>query len=77
MSAELKQRIIDRLQDIEDKSLLNEVLRIIEVESDTEKVYQLTEAEERAVNEGIADYKAGRVYSDEEANQKIREWLKK
>jgi predicted transcriptional regulator len=38
-----------------------------------EEVYKLTPEEEALVLEGLADYKAGRMYSEEEVRDAIRE----
>jgi hypothetical protein len=76
MSAvELKQRIISRVNSIEDVSILEELYQLLQ--TDGSEFYEMTEPELKAVEEGLEDIKQGRVYSSEQAHQLIQEWLKK
>lgn len=74
---EIKEKIINRVREINDESLLREILNVVEVESDLEEVYKLSETERIAVQEGIKEADKGLLIPHKEANQKVREWLKK
>lgn len=74
-TVELKQSIINQVNAIDDESVLAEIHQLLKVESSG--IYQLTQAELKAVEEGLEDVKYGRVYSSEQANALIQEWLKK
>ena len=51
--------------------ILEEIFRLVEVESEMDSVYRLTDDERRAINEGFNDVKEGRVYSSEAARNVI------
>ena len=59
------------INSIKDESLLEEILRLISIESDLEEVYELTEGQKSAVDEGLSDVEDGRVYSQKEADELI------
>jgi predicted transcriptional regulator len=72
---ELKERIIEKVNAIDDDSILEEVHQLLQFESTM--LYQLTTPEVKAIEEGLDDIKHGRVYTSEQANQQLQEWRKK
>ena len=74
-TVDLKERIIEQVKSTEDEAILAEVHFLLKAEST--KFYEMTEPELEAVKEALQDSKAGKVYSSEQANQMIQEWLKK
>jgi hypothetical protein len=78
MSAtELKLRIIEKITAIEDELILEEIYKLVDIESEMDSIYRLTDIERKAVHIGLRDVKEGRVYSSEAADNMIKEWLKK
>lgn len=78
MSAtELKLRIINKITTIEDKLILEEIYKLVDLESGMDSVYRLTVDERNAIEIGLKDIKENRVYSSEAADKMIKEWLKK
>ena len=78
MSAtELKRQIINRVTAMTDESTLEEIYKLVNLEFEMESVYELTENERSAIEIGLNDVKAGRVYTSEAAENMIKEWLKK
>jgi hypothetical protein len=78
MSAtELKIRIINKITTIEDELILEEIFRLVELESEMDSVYRLSNDERKAIDLGLKDIKEGRVYSSEAADNMIKEWLRK
>jgi len=78
MSAtELKLQIINKVSSITDELILEEIYRLVNIESEMDSIYRLTEEEKKAVEIGLNDIKEGRVYTSEQANNMIKEWLKK
>ncbi len=71
----IKQQIIDRVNAIEDPTFLKGILDLINAGSELEEVYSFTQEEKRAVQEGLQDIDAGRVYSNEAAKKLISKWL--
>lgn len=74
---DIKERIIERINDINDPQLLAEILQAIELEKDIEQFHQLTNEEKVAIDEGIEDAESGNLYSNREAGQLFKKWLKK
>ncbi len=78
MSAtELKLQIINKITTIEDELILEEIFKLVDIESQMDSVYRLSEDERKAINLGLKDLQEGRVHSSEEANNIIKEWLNK
>jgi len=78
MSAtELKLQIINKVTSIKDESILEEIYKLVNLESDMEASYTLTEVEKKAIDLGLKDIKEGRVYSSEAAESMMKEWRKK
>lgn len=76
-TAELKNQIINKLNQINDEALLNDISRLIQMESEVEAVYKLSDDEKEAVELAFQDIDAGKTYSSSSANQLLKEWLKK
>ena len=76
-TAELKLRIINKVSSINDELILQEIYRLINIESDMDSIYKLSEEEKKAVEMGLKDLKEGRVYTSEQADNMIKEWLRK
>ncbi len=78
MSAtELKLRIINKITTIEDELILEEIYKLVDIESGMDSVYRLTIDERKAIDLGLKDVKENRVYSSEAADNMIKEWLRK
>ncbi|HTJ48018.1 MAG TPA: hypothetical protein VL443_01095 [Cyclobacteriaceae bacterium] len=75
-AAELKLKIIDKVSSIEDEIILKEILKLVDLESEIDSVYKLTDKERKAVDAGFKDISEGKVYSSEAAEKMIQEWLK-
>ncbi len=78
MSAtELKLQIINKVSSITDELILEEIYRLVNIESEMDSISILTDEEKKAVGMGLDDIKEGRVYTSEQADTIIKEWLKK
>jgi len=76
-TAELKNQIINKLNYINDESILSDIIRLIQIESEMKAVYQLSNDEKEAIELAFEDIDAGKTYSSSSANQLLKEWLKK
>jgi predicted transcriptional regulator len=74
---ELKLQIINKVSSITDELILEEIYKLVSIESEMDSIYRLTDTERSAVAEGLKDAKEGRVYSSEAAENMIKEWLEK
>ena len=71
---ELKLQIINKISAIEDKLVLEEIFKLVEIESEMDSIYRLTDKERKSLEAGLNDVKKGRVYSSEAADNMIKEW---
>ena len=74
---ELKLQIINKISTIEDELILEEIYKLVELESAMDSVYRLTDDERKAIDTGLKDIKENRIYSSEAADNIIKEWLRK
>ena len=70
---ELKLQIINKISAIEDKLVLEEIFKLVEIESEMDSIYRLTDKERKSLETGLDDVKKGRVYSSEAADNMIKE----
>lgn len=73
----IKEKIKDRINNINDPHLLDELLRAVELEYEIEHTENLTQDEKIAIDEGISNAEAGNLHSNLEASQLVKKWLKK
>jgi predicted transcriptional regulator len=74
---DIKEKIKERVNKINDPRLLDELLKVVELEHEIEHVDELSEPEKNAIDKGIADADAGNLHSNSEASQLVPKWLKK
>ena len=76
-AAELKLQIIHKISSINDALVLEEIYRLVNIETEMDSINRLSEVEKKAIALGLKDIEEGRVYTSEQANDKVKEWLKK
>jgi predicted transcriptional regulator len=76
-AAELKLEIINKVSSINDELILEEIYKLVNLESEIDAIYRVTEHEREAIEVGLKDVNEGRVYSPESAESLINSWLKK
>lgn len=74
-SSELKNKIFNKLQNVDDNVLLD-VLELLEFETSTGK-YQLTEAEIASIEIGLQQIENGDTISHENMVKEVSKWLSK
>ncbi len=74
---ELKKRLIHKIDQSENDDLLEEMYRLIANEEADISVYELSEEQIKAVEEGQLQYKNGEFLTEEQADKDIDEWLGK
>ncbi|MBU0697095.1 MAG: hypothetical protein KKE39_11330 [Bacteroidetes bacterium] len=74
-TAELKNQIIEKLEHINDETILNDIYKLIQLESEIATVYQLSNDENEAVEMAFQDIDAGKTYSSTEANSTMKSRL--
>lgn len=75
-TSELKQKLITCISHTDNPDLLQEVFRLLELETESLEVYKLTAEQRQSILEGQNDILAGNSLSDGEADDEIDQWLK-
>lgn len=73
----LKERLIDRINEIDDEDILAEAYRLLGTDSDLEELYNLNGEQRAAVEEARAQIKNGNSITNNQADKEIDEWLNK
>jgi hypothetical protein len=76
-TVELKNRLIEKIQNSENSSLLEEACRLFELEAKSLEIYVLSESQLDAVNEAREQIKTGKYLTSDQADKEIDEWLSK
>lgn len=74
---ELKKKLIHKIDLSENNELLEEMYRLIANEEADTNIYDLSEHQLKAVEEGQLQYKNGEFLTEEQADKDIEEWLGK
>ena len=73
---ELKKRLIDKINSIDNVELLKEASRLIDIETkDIESIYILPENMDEAVSEAKEQISNGNYLTHSEANKEIEKWF--
>lgn len=73
----LKERLIDRIKEINDEDILAEAYRLLGTDSDLEEPYKLSYGQKAAIAEAQEQIKNGSYLTNKEADKEIDEWLNK
>jgi predicted transcriptional regulator len=73
--SELKDKLIATITETEDKRLLEDIFRIINIETEPQGLYELSETELNAVKEGVEQLNNGQFISNEDLNARMNEWI--
>jgi hypothetical protein len=71
----IKELIINKVNAINNPKILEEILSLISIESETEEIYQFSANEKKLVLEGINDADNGNSYNQQESDNIISKWL--
>ncbi len=71
----LKERLIDRIKEIEDEDILAEAYRLLGTDSDLGEPYKLNSDQKASINEAREQIRKGEYLTNNQANNEIDEWL--
>jgi len=74
---ELKEKLIEQIRVTDNEEILDHIADIFEFEYNTDGVHVMSPGEIEAVKEGLAQLDSGQWITNEEANKRADEWLKK
>ncbi len=72
---ELKKKLIGKIDQSDDSELLEEMYRLIANEESDSSIYELSNEQIRAVEEGQLQYINGQFLTDKRADKDIEEWI--
>ena len=74
-TTDIKKRLIDEITSLDNREVLEELYRFLNLEKKIEKVYKLSEEQESAVAEAREQIRTGDYLTNEEAIDDIDKWL--
>lgn len=73
----LKKQLIDKIKDVNDEDILEDVLTFIEFKVSPDKLIHLSQEQIFRIEESRKQIKSGKSLTQEEVEQHMKEWLKK
>jgi len=73
---QIRQKVIDKISKIEDIELLKALKKIVDTLDISSNVYEMTNDEINAVNEGREQIKQGKFIDNSDLEKEEDEWLK-
>jgi predicted transcriptional regulator len=74
---ELKNKVISKINQMNDDSLLTEIYKLLDTKFDDSDVYQLSDLHKIVVEEAKAQISRGEYLTNEQSDNEIDEWLNK
>ncbi len=73
---EMKRELISRIQAIEETDVLQDIYSLLEIDSNPQEIYRLSDEQKQVVAESRNQIKQGHFYSNEDVKQEAKKWLK-
>jgi hypothetical protein len=74
---ELKNQVKKRIESVNDESLLEEILNLIDFQSEKEEIYMIPSEHQKELELSLEQMKNGDIISNEDVNDKVQKWLSK
>jgi hypothetical protein len=74
---ELKNQVKKRIESVNDEYLLEEILNLIDFESEKEEIYIIPSDHQKELEISLEQMKNGDTISNEDVNDKVQKWLSK
>jgi hypothetical protein len=75
--SELKNQVKKRIESVNDESLLEEILNLIDFQSEKEEMYMIPSDHQKELELSLEQMKNGDIISNEDVNDKVQKWLSK
>jgi len=72
---ELKNKVIERLEDVNQPHLLEEILSLIEMETRSEEVFMIPEEHKADLEISLQQLKEGKTVPNDVVNERVQKWL--
>jgi len=74
-TVELKNKVLKRLENVDNAYLLEEILSLIEFESTSEEVFVIPEEHKADLEISLQQLKEGKTVPNDVVNQRVQKWL--
>lgn len=71
-----REQLIEKIKKIDDQNVIDEINRLLEINID-ESVYELSEEQEKAIQEGREEIERGQGIPSDQVFKDIDEWIDK
>ena len=75
--SELQDKLIDKIKNTKEGYVLEEVYRLLELESESGTTYQLNVKQSQLIDISLKEVEEGNLFSDDDVNKETEEWLSK
>ena len=72
---ELKNKVRKRIESLNDEHLLEEILNLIDFESDKEEIYSIPLDHQKVLEISLEQMKNGNTISNEDVNDILQKWI--
>ena len=72
---ELKNKLIGKIKRTENSEILEDLIRLFDIEDSELPAYELSVEQKTAISEAREQYSKGKVFTSEQAEKEIGEWL--
>lgn len=72
---DLKSKLLEEIKNSEDYQVLEEVYKLLNLESESFEVFKFSERQEKSILKAKQQIKNGDFLTEEEANKEIDKWL--
>lgn len=76
-SIELKNKIINKVRQVNDEEVLNEIYKLLDDTLEDTEIMMLSENHKNAIEVAKEQIEKGEYYTNEQANKEIGKWLNK
>jgi hypothetical protein len=77
ISIELKNQVKERIDQVNDAYLLEEILNLIDFETSTDEIFIIPKEHQKVLDISIEQMKNGQTTSNELVDTKVQQWLSK
>ncbi|MDA8692704.1 hypothetical protein N9L92_01490 [Saprospiraceae bacterium] len=73
---DLKNKLKEKIESLHEDYLLEHLIDIIEIET-SNKPFEIPESHKKSIDIGLAQIKAGNIFTNEEVMERVQQWTEK
>lgn len=77
IEAKHKKELLNRIKSIDNKDILDEIYRLLEVNFEDDSIYHLNEQQKTEIDQARNEIKQGKGIESNQADRDIDEWLER